>query len=71
MENKPKKKYEFRFEKSWIRGEDFIDKVDRAWQQNIRAKNSLDRLQKKLKAVKHSLKGWGYNLRGSNKKKEK
>jgi hypothetical protein len=70
MENKPKNKYEFRFEKSWIKEGDFLAKVDRAWQQNVRANNSLDRLQKKLKNVKNSLKGWGYNFRGRNKKRK-
>jgi hypothetical protein len=68
--NKPKKKYEFRFEKSWIKEEDFLAKVDRSWQQDVRANNNLDRLQKQLKNVKNSLRGWGYNLRGRNKKRK-
>jgi hypothetical protein len=68
MEGKPKKKYEFRFEKSWIKEEDFLVRVDRAWQQRVRATNSLDKLQKKLKNVKNCLKGWGHNLRGNYKK---
>jgi hypothetical protein len=35
-----------RFEKSWIKEEDFLAIVDRAWQQSVRANISLDRLQK-------------------------
>jgi hypothetical protein len=58
MENNPKKKYEFRFEKCWIKEEDFLAGVDRGWQQNVRAKNSLDRLKKKIKNVRNNLKGW-------------
>jgi hypothetical protein len=69
LENKPKKKYPFRFEKNWTKEEDFLDRVGRIWQQNVRARNSLDRVQKKLKAVKNGLKGWGHNLRGKDKKK--
>jgi hypothetical protein len=70
MENKPKNKYPFRFEKNWIKEEDFLARVGRIWQQNIRARNSLDRVQKKLKAVKNSLKVWGHNLRGRDKKRK-
>jgi exonuclease III len=70
MEGKPKKKYEFRFEKNWIKEEDFLVRVDRAWQQRVRATNSLDKLQKKLKNVKNCLKGWGHNLRGNYKKRK-
>jgi hypothetical protein len=30
----------------------------------------LDKVQKKLKAVKNSLKGWGHNLKGRDKKRK-
>jgi hypothetical protein len=44
MEDKPKKKFPFRFEKNWIQEDDFIARVDIIWQQNIRARNSLDKV---------------------------
>jgi hypothetical protein len=52
MENKPKKTHEFKFKKSWIKEEVFLARVGRAWKQNVRATNSLDRLQKKLKMLR-------------------
>jgi hypothetical protein len=65
------KSREFRFEKRWIDEENFLDRVKRSWTQQVFANNSLDRLQKKLKNVKKSLKGWGANLRGTDIKKKK
>jgi hypothetical protein len=62
---------DFRFEKRWVKEEDFLDRVRRSWAQCVVANNSLDRLQKKLKNVKKSLKGWGANLRGTDIKKKK
>jgi hypothetical protein len=62
---------DFRFEKRWVKEEDFLDRVRRSWAQYVVANNSLDRLQKKLKNVKKSLKGWGANLRGTDIKKKK
>lgn len=53
----------FRFETSWIGGEDFLEKVEKIWNEPIVAKDSLDVMQKKLKKVSKYLKGWGRNLR--------
>jgi hypothetical protein len=70
LEARIKKNKEFRFEKGWIREDDFLARVDRAWQQGVKANNSLDRMQKKLKNDKNSLKDWGCNLRGRDKKRK-
>jgi hypothetical protein len=37
----------------------------------VNGKNSLDRLQKKLKNVRNDLKGWGAHIRGEDKKKKR
>jgi hypothetical protein len=65
------RKKEFRFEKRWLAEDSFLDRVKLCWNQQVFAKDSLDRLLKKLKNVKKSLKGWGANLRGADIKKKK
>jgi hypothetical protein len=65
------KNREFRFEKRWINEENFLDRIKISWSQHVVANNSMDRLQKKLKNVKNSLKGWGANLRGVDIKKKR
>ncbi|KAK1697578.1 hypothetical protein QYE76_014275 [Lolium multiflorum] len=65
------KNKDFRFEKRWLKEDSFLDRVKRCWDQQVFAKDSLDRLVKKLKNVKKALKGWGANLRGADIKKKK
>ena len=69
MENKETKTRVFRFEKRWLKEETFLMRVSKIWCQPVRAKNSLDLFQIKLKRVKKDLKGWGANLRGQDIKK--
>ena len=64
MEGGTRKNKHFRFDKRWIQNDTFLLRVSKVWCQPIRAKNSLDLFQKKLKNVKKDLKGWGANLRG-------
>jgi hypothetical protein len=61
MEPKDRPAREFKFEKSWLQQDDFLDRV---WQKPVRATDSLGVIQLKLKNVKNDLKGWGANLRG-------
>jgi hypothetical protein len=59
MENKPKKKNVFRFEKSWIKEEGFLERVDRAWNQRVRANSNLDRLLEKAEECEEQLERLG------------
>jgi hypothetical protein len=61
---------EFRFELSWLGHADFLPKVKKIWMSPTRDRNALDRVLFKLRKVKKFLKGWGYNLAGSRKKKK-
>jgi hypothetical protein len=51
-----------------------LSRVERIWRQPIRARNSLEIVQIKLKNVKNDLKGWGQTLEGEirrgNKRKQ-
>jgi hypothetical protein len=71
MEGREKQAREFRFEKRWLKEEDFITRVARIWSQPVRAKDSLAFFQQKLKNVKKVLKGWGANIIGRDAKKKK
>jgi hypothetical protein len=64
-------KREFRFELFWIKHPDFLKKVSEIWNAPTRDVNNLDKVLFKLKKVKKSLKGWGYNLSESRKKRKK
>jgi hypothetical protein len=70
LENREQKSRNFKFEKSWLKEDDFLDNVERIWRQPMYAKNSLEVVQIKLKRVKSCLKGWGANIRGRDKKKK-
>jgi hypothetical protein len=59
MENREQKNRAFLFEKNWLEEEDFLSRVERNWRQPVRARNSLEIVQIKLKSVKNNLKGWG------------
>jgi hypothetical protein len=71
MENREQRNREFRFDKRWLKEENFIVRVSRIWAKPVWAKDSLDLFIKKLKNVKKDLKGWGANLRGQDIKKKK
>jgi hypothetical protein len=58
LENREQKSRNFKFEKSWLKEDDFLDNVERIWRQPVYAKNSLEVVQIKLKRVKSCLKGW-------------
>jgi hypothetical protein len=45
--------------------------VQRIWEQPTRDRVSLNRALFKLKKVKKALKGWGYNLSGTRKRRKK
>jgi hypothetical protein len=70
MEHKEIKGRDFKFEKRWLK-EEFLIRVTKVWKQPIRATNSLDKIQKKLKNVRNGLKGLGANLRGQDAKRKK
>jgi hypothetical protein len=57
MEARGKKNKYFRFEKRWFKEDEFLGRGSRTWQQEVRASNSLEKMQKKLKNVKNNLKG--------------
>jgi hypothetical protein len=61
---------EFRFEVSWLGQVEFLPKVNEIWLAPTRDNVALDRVQFKLKKMKIFLKGWGYNLAGSRKKRK-
>jgi hypothetical protein len=71
MEGKENQRREFRFEKRWLKEEEFLHRVVKIWAQPVRAKDSLAKFQIKLKLVKKNLKGWGANIRGRDIKKKK
>jgi hypothetical protein len=71
MEGREKQAREFRFEKRWLKEEDFLPRVARIWAQPVRARDSLAFFQQKLKNVKKVLKGWGANIRGRDARKKK
>ena len=65
MEAGINKKRDFRFDKRWVQEETFLMRVSKIWRQPVKARNSLEAFQCKLKKVKKDLKGWGANLRGT------
>lgn len=67
----PKRKKEFRFDVSWCKHPDFLERVRKVWEEPIQAGDSLGIIQGMLKEVKNSMKGWGHNLRGQLNKRRK
>ena len=49
METQEVKKNSFRFEKSWLSEIEFMSRVERSWAKPVRARNSIERFQNKLK----------------------
>jgi hypothetical protein len=64
-------KRDFRFEVSWMKHPDFLSMVSRIWSEYTRDRTALDKVLFKLKKVKISLKGWGFNLASSKKQRKK
>jgi hypothetical protein len=58
---------ELRFDKRWLKEEDFLARVPKIWSLLFIVKYSLEVIQIKLKRVKNDLKGWGANFRGKDK----
>jgi hypothetical protein len=56
MEGKENKIREFRFEKRWLKEDDFMPRFARIWVHPVRAKESLALFQAKLKNVEKTLK---------------
>jgi hypothetical protein len=71
MEGKENQRREFRFEKRWLKEEDFLHRVDRIWAQPVRARDSLARFQEKLKLVKKNWKDGELISEGETSRKRK
>jgi hypothetical protein len=54
MEGAGKQNRDFRFEKRWLKEEEFLPRVVRIWAQPVRARDSLAVFQTKLKLVEKS-----------------
>jgi hypothetical protein len=63
-------KRDFRFEVSWMKHPDFLSMVSRIWSEYTRDRTALDKVLFKLKKVKISRKGWGFNLASSKKQRK-
>jgi hypothetical protein len=50
---------------------DFRQKVAEIWNKPCYAESAFDRIQNKLKNFKKYFKGWGFNLKGEIRKKNK
>jgi hypothetical protein len=55
MEGKENKIREFRFEKKWLKEDDFMPRVARIWVHPVKAKESLALFQANLKNVEKKL----------------
>lgn len=64
MDKKEKKVQTFRFDTSWDKHPDFLNKVQQVWQTPMVATDSLGIIQEKLKKISKVFKGWGINLGG-------
>ena len=62
---------QFRFDLNWLKNPDFFKNVERIWLKPCRAVSVLDKIQQKLKLTKQYFKGWGFNLQGEMRKKER
>ena len=62
--------FSFKFETSWLKHREFLDKVRDVWARPCRAESALDKIQIKLKRFKQYFKGWGFNIQGQQKKRK-
>ena len=65
------RKWEFKFNNSWLKNPDFLPLIQSLWMQPVNSLDPIDVLNIKLKRVKKYLKGWGANIFGNNKKRKK
>jgi hypothetical protein len=70
QQNQPRHNREFRFELTWLTHPNFLPKVQEIWDTLTRHKKVLDRVMYKMRKVKQYLKGWGFNLSGSRRKRK-
>jgi hypothetical protein len=68
--NQPLRNLNFRFELSWLKHPDFLQKTQEIWDRRCHAETTFDKIQSKLKRFKQYFKGWGFNLQGENRKKK-
>jgi hypothetical protein len=61
---------EFRFELTWVAHPDFLPKIQEIWGAPTKDVKALDMFLFRLKKVKQFLKGWGFNLSSSKKKRK-
>jgi hypothetical protein len=61
---------DFIFELFWMKHPEFLSKVAEIWSDPMDVV-TLDKILFKLKKVKKFLKGWGFNLSGSRRKRKK
>ena len=62
--NLPLRNLTFRFETSWYKQPEFIDKVKTIWLKPCHANSAVDKVQSKLKRFKQYFKRWGFNVQG-------
>jgi hypothetical protein len=63
-------KKKFRFEKWWLEKAEFKEIVSKAWNENCRDNNSMDRWQFKIRTFRRIVRGWAANeVAALNKKK--
>ena len=55
---------QFRFEGCWFSREDFYDKVVEIWNKPVKGKNSVQRWNHKLGALRRFLRGWSRHTNG-------
>jgi hypothetical protein len=65
------KELEFRFELTWLKQPEFLPLVAKIWKAPGHYESTFDKIQKKLKYFKQYFMGWGFNLQGEMRKKEK
>jgi hypothetical protein len=68
--NQPLRNLSFRFELSWLKHPDFLQKTQEIWDRRCHAETAFDKIQSKLKRFKQYFKWWGFNLQGENRKKK-
>jgi hypothetical protein len=68
--NQPLRNLNFRFELSWLKHPDFLQKTQEIWDCSCHVETTFDKIQSKLKRFKQYFKGLGFNLQGENRKKK-
>jgi hypothetical protein len=59
LENREQNSRNFKFEKSWLKEDGFLERVEKIWEQPVHAINSLEIVQIKLKKSKKLLERLG------------